>query len=109
MNLRSRLEGPDVPTVDVVAAHERAPGVVLLDVREVDEWLEVHAPGAHLQPLSALDLATLPDAETFYVVCRSGQRSAVAAQAMIEAGLDARNVVGGMNAWVQAGLPVEHG
>jgi rhodanese-related sulfurtransferase len=39
-------------------------------------------------------------------VCRTGSRSERAAAALLGAGYDARNVVGGMKAWAAAGLPV---
>lgn len=47
-----------------------------------------------------------PGFRAVYVICRSGNRSAVATQALRDAGLDARDVDGGMSAWVRAGLPV---
>jgi rhodanese-related sulfurtransferase len=40
-------------------------------------------------------------------VCRSGSRSALAAQAFAAAGFDAHNLDGGLKAWVQDGLPIE--
>lgn len=39
--------------------------------------------------------------------CRSGSRSALAAQAFAAAGFDAHNLDGGLEAWVRAGLPIE--
>jgi rhodanese-related sulfurtransferase len=39
--------------------------------------------------------------------CRSGSRSALAAQAFAAAGFEAHNLEGGMEAWVQQGLPIE--
>ena len=40
-------------------------------------------------------------------VCRSGSRSALAAQAFAAAGFDAHNLDGGLQAWVKDGLPIE--
>jgi rhodanese-related sulfurtransferase len=40
-------------------------------------------------------------------VCRSGSRSALAAQAFAAAGFEAHNLDGGLKAWVQEGLPIE--
>jgi rhodanese-related sulfurtransferase len=40
------------------------------------------------------------------VVCRSGARSAYAADALVAAGWDARNLAGGLHAWAAAGLPL---
>jgi len=39
--------------------------------------------------------------------CRSGNRSAFAAEMFRGAGYDARNLDGGLEAWVAAGLPIE--
>jgi rhodanese-related sulfurtransferase len=39
--------------------------------------------------------------------CRSGSRSALAAQAFAAAGFDAHNLEGGLKAWVKEGLPIE--
>ena len=39
--------------------------------------------------------------------CRTGSRSAVAAQAFAAAGYDAHNLDGGLKAWVADGLPLE--
>ena len=41
-----------------------------------------------------------------YVICRSGSRSAHAAQALAGAGWDASNVADGMVGWQAAGLPM---
>jgi rhodanese-related sulfurtransferase len=39
--------------------------------------------------------------------CRSGSRSALAAQAFAAAGFEAHNLDGGLKAWVKEGLPIE--
>jgi rhodanese-related sulfurtransferase len=39
--------------------------------------------------------------------CRSGSRSALAAQVFAAAGFDAHNLDGGLKAWVKDGLPIE--
>lgn len=89
------------------AAREAVSGsALLLDVREPDEWTAGHAPGARHVPLDALDPGSLPADRTIVAVCRSGNRSGQAALRLRAAGLDARNLVGGMQAWAAAGLPV---
>ena len=107
MSISSRRTDTGIPEVDVLTAHNRAVGVVLLDVRELSEWADGHAPAAHHQPLGQLDPASLPDADAVYVICRSGNRSATATRALRDAGIDAHNVTGGMNAWAATGLAVE--
>jgi rhodanese-related sulfurtransferase len=81
-------------------------GAVLLDVREDDEWAAGHAPGAVHLALSRLHPDRLPAADTYLVICRSGNRSGRVVAALTNAGFDARNVAGGMNAWAADGLPV---
>ncbi len=103
-----RSPGVGVLEVPPAEAEELArAGAVLLDVREPEEWSAGHAPGALHVPLGQLAarLGELPDA-TMVVVCRSGARSAMAAQALIGTGRDARNLAGGMHAWAAAGLEV---
>jgi rhodanese-related sulfurtransferase len=86
-------------------------GGVLLDVREHDEWLAVRAPGVLHIPMRQLSTSTdrLPAGQTIVCICHIGARSAVVADALVGAGYDAVNVVGGMEAWQAAGLPVESG
>lgn len=89
------------------AASFQAAGAVLLDVREDGEWSAGHAPGAVHVPLSAIG-TTVPrlTGTRVLAICRSGARSARAAKALTEAGVEARNVAGGMTAWSAAGLAV---
>ena len=83
-------------------------GAWLLDVREPEEWTAGHAPGATHIPLGQLNArgAEIPRDETIYVICRSGVRSARAAQALTGAGWQAVNVAGGMQDWEIAGRPM---
>jgi rhodanese-related sulfurtransferase len=82
-------------------------GAALLDVRQPEEWSAGHAPGAVHVPLGELPnrLSEVPPG-TVVVVCRSGARSALATDALVAAGYDARNLAGGMQAWAAAGLQV---
>jgi rhodanese-related sulfurtransferase len=80
--------------------------VLLLDVREHSEWDSGHAPLARHVPLGDLDPAAVPQDLPVVAVCRSGNRSGQAAQALSAAGIDVRNLAGGMQAWAAAGLPV---
>ena len=98
--------GPKSPETTPADAHDRAEGVVLLDVREIDEWSAGHAPGAMHRPLSRFSADGLPDGAVVYCVCRSGARSQKATAALRRAGVDAVNVTGGMGAWAATGLPI---
>jgi len=93
---------PDLPAVSV------PDDAWLLDVREDDEWAAGHAPGARHIPLRELGgrSAEVPQDEVIYVICRTGARSARAAQALAGAGWQAVNVAGGMQDWSAAGRPM---
>jgi rhodanese-related sulfurtransferase len=93
---------PQVPAAEVPG------GAYLLDVREDDEWDAGHVPGAVHIPLGELGAryTELDRDRPLYVICRSGNRSARAAQALAGAGWDARNVADGMIGWHDAGLPM---
>ena len=105
-----------VPTIDVHEAERRlredpdAP--LLLDVRELGEFITVRAPGAALVPTSMFmtRVDELPADRPLLVVCHVGGRSASVAGYLIRAGrTDVVNVAGGMDAWERAGLPVRRG
>lgn len=84
-------------------------GAVVLDVREPFEYAEGHVAGTLLVPLATVGdrVGDLAKDEPVYVFCRSGNRSLVAAQTLVEAGFrDVRNVDGGILAWTAASLPV---
>jgi len=86
---------------------------VLLDVREAEEWAAGHAVGAVHAPLSALTTgASLPESaqgRPLIAICRSGKRSREAAALLTARGAEVSDVLGGMGAWVGAGLPVATG
>jgi rhodanese-related sulfurtransferase len=105
-----------LPTVDVGEADRRIredpARPVLLDVREMNEFTEVRAPGALLIPTSGFTerLAELPDDRPLLVICRTGVRSAAVTGFLARSGReDVANVAGGMEAWEKAGLPVRRG
>ncbi|RKE22904.1 rhodanese-like domain-containing protein [Streptomyces sp. TLI_171] len=110
---------PAPAQIDPAEAHRLAAAgeVLLLDVREPAEYAEVHAPGAFLLPLPGLaagegpaDLArAAADGRPVLAVCRSGNRSMLAAELLSARGVPTANVVGGMRAWALAGLPAHRG
>jgi len=93
---------PEVLSADLPA------GVFLLDVREDDEWTAGHAPDAVHVRLGELGARVdeLPRDREVYVICRSGARSAYAAQALAVGGLNTINVADGMTGWAVAGRPM---
>ena len=97
------IEEIDPSTADACVTE----GALLLDVRTPAEWDAGHAPAAVHLPLDQLgDRHTeLPTDRQIVVICRSGGRSARAAEALVGAGYDAVNLAGGMQAWTAIGLP----
>jgi rhodanese-related sulfurtransferase len=98
-----------VPSRNVQDLAGEGTSLILLDVRNPDEWEAGHAPDAWFWPLARLDQvrAELPLDRTIVCVCRTGARSAKATATLRSWGLDAVNLEGGMRAWVAAGGPVE--
>jgi rhodanese-related sulfurtransferase len=85
-------------------------GAQLIDVREPYERDAGRIPGdsAHIELDRLPAEAESIDRErpvVFY--CRTGSRSAMAAEAFVAAGYDAHNLDGGLKAWVADGLPIE--
>jgi len=94
-----------VPTVTAAAVPDDA---ALLDVREDDEWQAGHAPGAQHVRLGELvaRVEEVPRDRDVVVVCRSGGRSAQATAYLVQLGVRAVNLDGGMQAWAAAGRPM---
>ncbi len=95
--------------LSVTEAYERVDGgALLLDVREPYEFTQGRADGALNLPLSEFQARyTELDADRpIAVICRSGNRSDLAAEFLRKAGFNAVNVVGGMLAWQREGLPM---
>ncbi len=88
----------------------------VIDVRTPVEFAEVHVPQALNVPLDRLGISELAAVgcterdQPVYLLCRSGQRAAKAAQKLSAAGF-ARPIMitGGTQAWIEAGLPVTRG
>jgi rhodanese-related sulfurtransferase len=106
----------DVKTVpleiDVAAARSlhSNPEVFFLDVREPSEYDAGHIPGVTLIPVSQVAgrLSEIPKDKQVVVTCRSGNRSGQVAQQLRQLGYtNITNMQGGLNAWQNAGYPVE--
>ena len=83
--------------------------VVLVDVREPAEYHNARIEGAVLRPLSQFDPTDLPPG-AIVLQCGVGKRSAMAAELCNRAGVKvAGHLAGGLSAWANAGLPLQHG
>jgi rhodanese-related sulfurtransferase len=81
----------------------------LVDVRQDFEWEAGRIAGAVHIPLDALPArAGEIDRERPVIFqCRSGARSAMATDAFRASGIEAFNLEGGLEAWVEKGLEIE--
>ena len=89
-------------------------GSAVFDVRESWEYQEAHIPGAVSVPLDSIvgasDRFRAASVEgPLYMVCAMGGRSAQAVDYLRSCGIDAVNVAGGTDAWLEAGKPVDTG
>lgn len=89
-------------------AYEQRARLQILDVREPDEWDAGHIEGADHVPMDQVrgrydEIAT---DRTIVAVCRSGARSGDVAAALRQAGYDAENMDGGLQAWSEEDLPL---
>jgi rhodanese-related sulfurtransferase len=86
----------------------KQPGTVVLDVRTPEEFAEGHIPNAKNLDVQASDFAnqlkSLDKTVSYAVYCRSGKRSAAAADQMHTAGFTkVVDLAGGVVAWTAAG------
>jgi len=94
-------------------AQARLAELAVVDVRGPHEYDGPlgHIAGAQLLPLPELEgrAREIPVGRPLLLVCRSGARSARACERLAGLGIGpAINLAGGMIAWNEAGLPVEH-
>jgi rhodanese-related sulfurtransferase len=85
-------------------------GALMVDVREQQEWDAGHIAGSVHLPMSELPnrLNELSDADSTVFICRVGIRSLAAAEAFAAEGRSGCiNLAGGLQGWVEAGLPFD--
>jgi rhodanese-related sulfurtransferase len=82
--------------------------ILLVDVREPNEYAFERIHGALLYPLSTFDPGVLPmEGRKLVLHCGSGKRSLTAAHQLLAAGHGhLTHLAGGIQAWKAAGLPV---
>ena len=78
--------------------------VIILDVREQDEYDSGHIPGAVLLPVGTISEDTTADVipekdSTVLVYCRSGNRSKTASETLADLGYTGVCEFGGINTW----------
>jgi len=104
----SESSTPEI-TVEELAA-VRMSGV-LVDVREPEEYVAGHVPGAVPIPMSQLAtrMGEIDKTSPVFVICASGNRSSAMTDLLRGAGFDAVSAAGGTGAWTRSGRPLEGG
>ena len=95
-------EGPEVGAAAVAAERAAGKDLLILDVREPEEWEICHIDGATLVPLGELPgrLAEIDSHRPIVTQCRTGVRSMKALEILRAAGFrNVRNLRGGIHAW----------
>jgi len=90
--------------------YEQRDQVQIVDVREPYEWEAGHIEEAIHIPLGQLmagdEKGQLDANRPVIVVCKTGNRSELAALMLQARGYDAHNLEGGTERWVTVGLPI---
>jgi phage shock protein E len=86
-------------------------GATLIDVRRAYEFEAGRIAGARNIEMNELTAAAveeeIPRDRPLLFYCRRGNRSAMAADAFSHGGFDAHHLAGGIEAWVDAGRPLD--
>lgn len=102
---------PEVAPPDLQSRLSGGEQIVVIDVREPEEFARGKIPGAYTIPRGMLEMQVdgrLPREATVVLYCAGGGRSALAAKSLADMGYDkVENLQGGWSAWVKSGLPVE--
>ena len=97
------------PSIPTAAVGDIADDAFILDVREDDEWVAGHVPGALHVPMMQIPARVddLPEDRDVVVVCRVGGRSAQVVAFLQQNGRDRTiNLEGGMQSWAASGRPM---
>ena len=113
--METGINADGIPEIDVdELEHRIQAGAVVFDVREPWEHQQAHIPCVVPIPLGDVVDAverfrSAAAAGPIYVVCAAGGRSAQAVGYLRSCGINAVNVAGGTNAWVEADKRVKTG
>ena len=118
----ARSTVPEVPPAEAYEAQQRDEVHLMIDVREPQEFDDAHVRNSVNVPRGVLELRAdgqAPSADPtlsagkskriiLYCTKSPGARSLLAAQTLRNMGYESVEVLGGgLNAWTEAGLPVE--
>lgn len=108
---KAKASVPKVAAADVKAAIDNKEKVIILDVRDGEEFLRGHLPGAMNISRGTLELhvfGMIPDRNAkIYVYCKASARSALAAMTLHEMGYKNTFLMDAtLEEWMRAGYPV---
>jgi len=99
----STLTYTDIKPEEAKKRLDSEEGIILLDVRTQEEYAEKHIPNSLLIPVEDIEKeaqSKLTDKNAIiFVYCRSGRRSAIAADALFKMGYTKVYDLGGINDW----------
>ena len=103
------LPKSSIENIDPHEAAERSRDgrAALLDIRQHAEHVAARIPGASHLELGDIIAGKTPEASDVIAYCGHGERSATAASLLARRGIRVANLVGGVGAWREAGLPLE--
>lgn len=98
-----KAPSPHLKTVDqeeLLQEQKTVPNLLIIDVREQDEWSDGHIEGAQLIPLKSLEFiiskGEIPKDTPVVCYCASGRRSGIACELFLERGYtNVRNLKSG--------------
>ena len=73
--------------------------VLLLDVRDPEEYSAGHIDGAINCPMDRIAAFDGPVDQHYLLICKSGKRSKLAREILSSKGFKANDIAGGMDAW----------
>jgi rhodanese-related sulfurtransferase len=102
---------PQIQPADLKAALDAGHEILLLDVRQPEEYAICALPGSVLIPLGELMRRAdevLAEGKPVVVYCHHGVRSLTGAAILLRAGIEAASLAGGIDRWsltVDASVP----
>jgi rhodanese-related sulfurtransferase len=102
----------EISPAEAKAKIDSGASLIVLDVREPDEFKKGHVPKAINIPRGMLEFKvtqTIPDKNAqILAYCKTGGRSCLACSTLVQMGYkNAVSIAGGWDAWLKAGYPVE--
>lgn len=103
----------EISVSDFAELFSQSQELFLIDVRETDEYISGHVPGAIHVPLNEVpnrvDDFRNPNGGVTYVICKAGGRSASACEYVSQFSIETINIAGGTMGWLMQGHDVIEG